>query len=327
MMDIQAGGQVGCERERRVTGAGHAARRTGGFAGVAAGLLTLVSGAFGQIGRGGQSIELDQQSVANTVPSQIDGMTVQQRLGQKVPLDLVFTDTEGRERPLRDWFIDGRPVLMTMVYFRCPMQCPLTLQRLTQRLREIEDWNIGREFNVIVVSFDPSETAQQAAGKKFEFLTSYGRSPEASVSKGWAWLTSADPTRARELADALGFPYRYLPASNEYSHATVYFAITPDGTISRYLSGLDTTSKDVRLSLLDAGQGKLGGILDTFWQMCFTFDAHAGSYTLQAFRLMQVSSVVLVLGVGGLIGAMLLVERRRKAARVMTALLTGAKVA
>jgi protein SCO1/2 len=270
------------------------------------------SPAAAQIGRGGQSIELDANATENKVPPQIDGLTVQQRLGQKVPLDLKFTDVDGVEKPLRDWFSDGRPVLMTMVYFRCPMVCPLTLERLTQRLREITDWNVGREFNVVVVSFDPSETAQVAAAKKFEYVTNYGRGPAESVERGWAWLTSEDPSRARSLADALGFPYRYLPASNEYSHATVFFAVTPDGTISRYLNGLDTSAKEVRLSLLDAGQGKLGGVLDTFWQMCFTFDAHAGSYTVAAFRVMQFASVGIVVVVGGLIGAMLLIERRRR---------------
>jgi protein SCO1/2 len=175
-----------------------------------------------------------------------------------------------------------------------------------------------------VVSFDPTETAKDAAARKFEWVTSYGRAPTAQVEAGWAFLTSPVEGRVRELADAVGFQYRYLPASNEYAHPTAFFAITSDGVISRYLSGLDGSSKEMRLALFDAGEGRIGGVLDTFWQMCFTFDAHAGSYTLQAFRVMQIGAVGCVALVGGVVGSMLLVERRRRLARAAQAAVAAA---
>lgn len=272
-------------------------------------LLALAAPAPAQ--PGGTIGPIGQPGVPNTMPEAIKGLDVVERLGQKIDLEMVLNNSDGKPVRLGDYFNQGKPVVLMLVYFRCPMQCPLTLQRFNQRLREL-DWTIGKEFNVVVVSFDPTESASDAAAQKATYLLNYDRTPADKISENWAWLTSNIPGQVQKLADQVGFQYRYLPASNEYAHPTVTFVLSQTGMLSRYLYGIDTPTRDLRLALLDAGEGKIGNTIDKIMLFCFHFDPNSGSYSLTAFRVMQVASGGMVLGVGGLIATMLLVEHRRR---------------
>jgi protein SCO1/2 len=275
--------------------------------------VMLTGVAFGPAGGRTGATPVGQGGIANELPDEVKGLEVKERLGQKIDLDMVFTNSDGKPVQLREFFANGKPVVMKLVYFRCPMQCPLILQRFNQRLREM-DFTIGTEFNVVIVSFDPTETADRAMSEKTAAMLNYGRGPEETVAAHWGWLTSQTPGQAQRLAEQLGYPYRYLPASNEYAHPAVGFVLAPDGMISRYLYGIDTPVRDLRLALLEASEGKIGNTLDRVMMFCFHFDPNSGGYVASAWRIMQLSSVGMVLFVLGIIMVMLVVEWRRRAA-------------
>lgn len=263
--------------------------------------------------------QVSSAQTPNETPDAIKGLDVVEHLGEKIPLDLPFTDSDGRPVVIGEFFNTGRPVLLVMVYFRCPMQCPFTLDRYQNRFRELTDFTIGKEYNVIVVSFDPTDTPKVAKERKDMAMLGYDRSPADKISNGWRWLTTSDAAVSRKLADAVGFQYRYLPTSNEYAHPSATFAIAPDGTITRYLYGLDTSARDLKLSLLEASQGKIGSSIDKVLLFCFHFDPKTGTYTLAAFRVMQIGGVLSMIFVGTVIGLMLAFERRRKRRKALAA--------
>jgi protein SCO1/2 len=176
----------------------------------------------------------------------------------------------------------------------------------------IDDLNIGRDFNVLVVSIDPTDKPEAAASAKTTWLNNYDRKPEEQVSAGWGFLTSPDAATTRKLADAIGFPYRYLPAANDYSHPSATFVASPSGTICRYLYGIETDPKTLRLALVESGEGKIGTSLDKVMLWCFHFDPKSGAYTFTAWRIMQVGGFLSAIVVAWLLVRMLMHEWRRK---------------
>ncbi len=268
----------------------------------------------GAAGPGLSAEELLRRDDPNPVfaerPDAIKGMDVVENLGAKVPLDLVFTNSDGRTLPLSA-LVDGvRPTLLLMVYYRCPMQCGTILQRLSARLNAL-DWAVGDKFNVVVVSFDPTEVPAAAAKARILAEATYVRGIPAERPDSWVFMT-ASARSARALATAVGFPYRYLPDSGEYSHPAVEFVLTPDGRVSRYLYGIDYPVKNLRFALLEATDGKIGSTFDRILHFCFRFDPNSNAYVLQAFRVMQVGAAATVLGLGGLFAAMWGLERARR---------------
>jgi protein SCO1 len=248
----------------------------------------------------------------NKIPDAIKGLDVVEKLGQRVPLNLELIDPSGKKVKLGDWFNQDKPVLLLMLYFRCPMQCPFTLDRYVTRMREIPTLEIGKDYNVVIVSFDPTEGPAEATKEQFARVAAYGRGVDAEVKKSFAFLTHPDGNVTRALADSVGFGYRYLPESNEFAHPSAAFILMPDGRISRYLYGMDVPSRDLRLSLVEASEGKIGGFSEKILLFCFHFDPDKGSYELMAWRVMQIGGGVTVVVVGGLVVAMLQLEKRRK---------------
>lgn len=245
-------------------------------------------------------------------PDAIKNLDVIEKLGQKIPLNLTFTNSDGRELPLSTFFANGKPVLLLLVYYRCPMQCSTILQRLTTRLNEL-DWGVGDKFNVLVVSFDPTELPEAAAKARLLAEASYVRGLPKARQDALAFMT-ASAKSARTLADAVGFQYRFMPESGEYAHTAVQFVLTPDGRVSRYLYGIDYPADRLRFALLEATDGKIGNTIDRILHYCFRFDPHANAYVVQAFRVMQVGAALTVLFLGGLFAAMWMLERRRRRA-------------
>lgn len=245
-------------------------------------------------------------------PPAIAGLEIREHLGEKLPLDLSLTDSTGKQVKLGDWFNQGRPVLIMFVYYRCPLACPQLLERYARSYRMIDDLTIGKDYNVVVVSIDPADTPETAAAAKSTWLINYGREPEAKVAAGWGFVTSPDPSTTRRLADALGFPYRYLPTANDYSHPSAAFIASPSGMICRYLYGLETEAKTLRLALVESGEGKIGTTTDRIMLWCFHYDPKTGAYTFTAWRVMQVGGFLSAVVVAGLLVRMLMHEWRRK---------------
>jgi protein SCO1/2 len=248
--------------------------------------------------------------VDGELPPPLRDVGFDQRLGADVPLDLLFRDESGQEIPLGRYFGEQRPVILSLVYYRCPMLCTLVLNGLTSSLKALP-FAAGREFEIVTVSFDPRETPALAAAKKAAYLERYGR-PEAG--EGWHFLTG-DEDPIRRLADAVGFRYTYDPELDQYAHASGILVLTPEGKIARVFYGVEYAPRDLRLGLVEASQNRIGTLVDQLLLFCFHYDPAAGKYGAVALNLVRAGGVVTVLG-GGLAIASLLRRERRRASRI-----------
>jgi protein SCO1 len=228
------------------------------------------------------------------LPKELEGVGVTEHLGDQIPLDLAFVDSDGKPVALKQYFDGRRPVVLTLNYSNCPMLCSLQLNGLFDALKRMP-WDIGDKFQMITVSFDPLETPERAQMTKQKYLEIYRR---AGAAEGWHFLTGREEN-IKKLTDAVGFRYRYSEAKHQYFHAAVTFILTPDGHVSRYLYGVQYDPQTVRLSLLEAADGKIGSTTDQILLFCFHYDAESGRYGPAAFRLMQVGGGFTVLLVGG----------------------------
>jgi len=232
------------------------------------------------------------QITMDNVP-ELQKIDVIEHLGESIPLDLEFKNDEGRTVLLEDYFHQGKPVLLTLAYYRCPMLCGLVLNGLTKGVKEL-DFLPGQQFQMITVSINPKESYTLAAAKKKTHLESLNKPVKKS---SWVFLTdSTDNTK--KLADVLGFIYHYVEERDEYAHPAVTFVLTEDGIISRYLYGIEYKEADLRLSLLEASQGEIGTTLDRIILYCFHYDPDAGGYVLFAGNLMRIGGVITVLIIG-----------------------------
>ena len=238
----------------------------------------------------------------------LDRITVEEHLGDKIPLDLVFNDDQGQPVKLGDYFNQGKPVVLTLGYYECPMLCNLVFNGLSEAVKQI-DWVPGTDFQMVTVSINPEETPQLAFAKKENYLKSLGKPvPET----GWMFLTGAED-QSRALADAVGFRYFYDAERDQYAHPAVAILVAADGTISRYLYGIDFARQDFRLALLEASEGKIGDTIDRIILYCFHYDPDAEGYVVVAGNVMKLGGVVTMLVLGLFIGALWYGERCKKA--------------
>ena len=244
------------------------------------------------------------EATAGALPAELKEVGFDQRLGEQVPLDLTFRDADGSEVRLAE-LVDDKPVILSLVYYECPMLCDLTLSGLAQSLKPLE-LSAGDEFDVVTVSFDPGEGPEVAAAAKRRYLPRYGRT---EASDGWYFLTG-DEANIRRLADAVGFRYSYDAESDEYAHAAGIVMLTPSGEISRYFFGTDHPSKDLRLGLVESGEGEVGTAIDQILLYCFHYDPVLGRYSAATMNLVRAGGIVTVLALALFIVVMLRRERR-----------------
>lgn len=278
---------------------------------------------------GGVALSGARASAGVTAPPRPDeGLEarVVSRIGQALPLDIAVRDESGRATTLGSVFAQGKPVVLVMAYMRCPLLCPLLLSTVRERLNQVTDLWVGRDYSVVVVSFDPTDTPDMAERTRQGHVAGYvhNTGDPGQVRAHWRVLLT-ESAEARRLADALGFAYRYLPESGEFAHPTVWYVLTPDGRVSADIRRLDTSASTLRLMLVEASQGRLGSLIDGFMLWCFTLDQHKGAYVVEAFRAMQVGGVLSLVAVGGLLGRMALVERRRRRALAAAVAAGGAE--
>ena len=232
---------------------------------------------------------------AGVRPAVLKDIGFDQRLGEMLPLDIPLRDEAGRAVRLGDFF-GQRPVVLTLVYYECPMLCTLTLNSLSSALATLT-FDIGREFDVVTVSFDPREKAPLAAAKKKGYLTRYGR-PGAEA--GWHFLTGDRESLSR-LTSAVGFRYQWDEEIRQFAHPSGLVVLTPEGRITRYLYGIEYAPKDLRLSLVEASERKIGTPIDQAMLFCYQYNPTTGRYGLLTMRLIRGGAVLTVLGLGGLI--------------------------
>ena len=252
-------------------------------------------------------------------PAQIRGLDIEEKIGNYLPMELEFTTSEGTRANLGDYFKNtNKPAVILLVYYDCPIVCDVLMGKVAETFRDLNGMEIGKDFNVLFFSFDPSETPATSKPLRKIYLDGYYRDktgpiPE-EIAAGWQFHTS-DSENVKRLADALGFKYRKLE-NGEYSHPVCTFLATPEGRIARYIygyHGLPTSGRDMRLALIEASNGDLAqSIGDRFLSFCYMYDPKAGQYTLQAMRVMQLGGVATMIGVGTLIGTLMLTERIRR---------------
>jgi protein SCO1/2 len=228
---------------------------------------------------------------AEQMPGLLAEVGFDQRLGESVPLDLTFRDERGGEVRLGDFF-GTRPVVLLPVYYDCPMLCTMILNGFASGLMPL-DFDPGEQFEVVVVSFNPRETPEQAAATKERTLLRYGR-PETAA--GWHFLTG-DEEQVRAFTDAIGFRYQWDEAGQQYAHAAGIVLATPDGVLSHYLLGIEFAPRDLRLGLVEAADGEIGSLVDQALLYCFQYDPAIGRYsavTMNIIRLGGVATVVVL---------------------------------
>jgi protein SCO1/2 len=218
-----------------------------------------------------------------------------QRLGEQVPLDAVFRDESGGPVRLGDC-LEGRPTVLVLAWYRCPMLCTQVLNGLSKSMRAC-GLDLGRDFQVVTVSFDPGETPELAAAKKASYVEDYGR---PGAAEGWRFLTGEEREIAR-LTAAVGFRQRWDPATKTYAHAAGVVVLTPAGKVSRYFFGLDYRPRDLRLALVEASDGKVGSPVDRVLLFCFHYDERTGRYTPAVMAFVRLGGALTVLCLGMLL--------------------------
>ena len=249
----------------------------------------LSASAWGQMNNGVMS------PPANTRPPRLENVGIEQHLDAQVPADLVFLDDAGKTVKLGDYF-GRKPLILNLVYYNCTMLCGEALAGLSSAMRLVK-FDVGNEFDVVTVSFDPRETFEMAAAKKKDYVARYGR---ANATAGWHFLTG-QPASINALTKVVGFQYQYDPKSNQYAHATAIMVLTPQGRISRYFYGVDFPPKDLRMGLVEASQGKIGNAVDAVLLYCYHYNPETGKYGAMVANILRLAAAVTIILLGGLL--------------------------
>ena len=227
-----------------------------------------------------------------TRPAVPGNLGIDQRLNAQVPFDLVFRDETGRSVQFGDYF-GSKPVVLALVYYQCPMLCPLVLDGLVSSLRVLS-FTAGSQFTVVVVSFNPRETPELAAAKKATSLQRYTR---PGAEGGWHFLTGEEQAIAR-LAGAVGFRYTYDAAQDQYAHASGIVVLTPQGKIARYFYGIEYAPRDLRLGLVEAAANKIGSPIDQLLLLCYHYNPATGKYSALVLDAVRLGGAATVLALG-----------------------------
>jgi protein SCO1/2 len=234
------------------------------------------------------------EGVTNQKPSILDQIGIDQRLNQQVPLDLTFTDEAGKGVQLKQYF-GSKPVLLSLVYYKCPMLCSQVMAGLAGTLNGIVRFNAGRDFEVVTVSFDPSDTPQDAAQAKKSYGMRYRR---AGGAEGWHFLTGRKD-QIDALTSAVGFRYAWDAQNQQFAHASGIMLLTPDGRLAQYYYGIEYPPRDVQLGLVEASQGRIGNLADQIKLYCFHYDPAQGRYGAAIFNILRLSALATILLLGG----------------------------
>jgi protein SCO1 len=252
----------------------------------------------------------------NGLPQALREVGIEQRLNEQLPLDLQFKDEAGRVVRLSEYFNHGKPVILSLVFYKCPMLCNQILSGLMAGLRA-QTFDAGREFDVLTVSFDPRETPELAAEKKQDYVSRYNR---PGAEKGWHFLTG-DAENIRRLTEAVGFHYNYDEQTNQFAHASGIMLLTPEGKLSRYFYGIEYNPRDLRLGLIEASNNRIGSMVDQLLLYCYHYDPATGRYGPVVMNIMRLGGVATVLGIGALL---IILRRRNGRASSATTTTTGA---
>lgn len=233
---------------------------------------------------------------------------IDEHLGARVNRSLVFTDGDGKKLRLGDLLPGDKPLVVVLAYYRCPMLCGLVLKGAVDGLKNL-DYRLGDQYRAVTVSFDPEDTPAAARAKQGSTLGALGATDRAA---SWPFVVGSKAT-SEALADELGFRFVFDPASHQYAHPAALFILTPDGHIARYLYGVTFSSRDLRLGLLDASHGKVGGIVDWVLMTCYHFDPASRKYGPFMSGFMRLGALLILATVTALLAVLWRGERKRRA--------------
>lgn len=239
-----------------------------------------------------------QAGTSAGLPPILNAVGIEQKLNNQLPLDAEFKDENGSAVKLGNYFGTGRPVVLALVYYECPMLCNEVLNGLTGSLKGMS-FDAGKEFDVVVISFDARENDKPdlAKNKKASYLARYERN---GAENGWHFLTGTQ-SEIDKVTQAVGFNYQFDEATNQFAHAGGVTLITPDGRISKYFYGIDYAPKDLKLGLMDASEGKIGNAAEKLYLYCFHYDPSTGKYGLAILKVLRLMAIATILGLGGMI--------------------------
>ena len=234
-----------------------------------------------------------QPGIDEPVLRSVENVDIVEHLNQQLPLDLKFQNEIGQFVPLKDFFQDSRPVILNLAYFSCPMLCNLVVEGMIDAIGQI-GWTMGEEFRVLTISIDPRDRPAQARARQALMVEEMGRK---DALEGWSFLTGREEN-IRAVADTVGFGYEWNDYRQEYAHGAALMVLTPDGRISRYLYGVQFDPKVLRLSMVEASDGKVGSTLDKIFLLCYHYDPSIAAYGPMAARIMRAGGVATLLLLG-----------------------------
>ena len=258
-------------------------------------------------------VSMGSAQVIKDEVEELKGVDVEEHLGDKIPMDLRFIDDTGTEVTIGSYFNQEQPVLLVLGYYECPMLCNLVFNGLVDGVRSL-DIKPGEDFKMVAVSINHREDYKLAQAKKANYLTALDI---PSAQSGWRFLVG-DSTQSQALADAVGFQYRYDEEIGQYAHPAVVYLLTEDGTISRYLYGVEFKTKDLKFSLLEASEGKIGNTLDRIILYCYHYDPDSKGYVVFAGNVMRLGGAVTLIVLSVFIGLLFYRDRQKKARRLST---------
>ncbi|RUL89572.1 SCO family protein [Tautonia sociabilis] len=271
--------------------------------------LTLLAAAPAPLASGQPSVTRTDRPELAPRSGILSKVKFEQKPGAQVPLDLRFRDESGRVVRLGD-LLGDKPVILTLVYFDCPLLCNQILDGLTRSLNVLDDYTVGSEFEIISVSINPKDVPESAIAKEAAVMRAYHFASE-EARDGWHFLTTDDSDTIDALADSVGFSYSFNPKTNLYAHAAGIITLTPDGRVSRYVYGISYPARDLRLALSEASGGKIGGVVEQALLLCYAYDPESGTYSFAIMNVVRLLGVATLVGLAWFITAMLIRDRRR----------------
>ena len=277
-------------------------------------VLMLSSVAHSQPGTPGPSSPLygarpDAGTTSSGLPTALKDVRIEQKLNQQLPLDLTFRDESGQAVKLGQFF-GQRPVVLSLVYYSCPMLCTQVLNGMLESIRVLP-FELGKDYDVVTISFDPRETPQLAESKKKIYVGYLPEKMQASANAGWHFLT-ADPESIRQITDAVGFRYHYDESTKQFAHASGIMIATPQGKLSRYYYGISYSARDMRLGLIESSENKIGTAADELLLYCYHYDPAKGKYGAAVMNIVRAGGIATLIIIAG----MFFVLRRRTPAQL-----------
>jgi protein SCO1/2 len=236
----------------------------------------------------------EPRSPSTGLPTALRDVGIDQKLDQQLPLDLIFRDESGQEVKLGHYF-GQRPVVLAFVYYDCPMLCTQVLNGMVTSFRVLP-FQVGKEFDVVTVSFDPRETSTLATTKKKVYIDYLPEKMRPAAMNGWHFLTG-DQANIAKLTEAAGFRYHYDEATKQFAHASGIMVATPQGKLSRYFYGVEYAPRDLRLGLIESSANKIGSPVDQLLLYCYHYDPATGKYGAAVMRVMRIAGVLTVLAI------------------------------